>query len=718
MKLTVDRMETGVRNLDEILNTGWPKGSTTVIAGSPGSGKTTLTQQICFHNASAENRVLYFTTLSEPAAKTIRYLSQFDFFDEKKVSDGEVVFVDLGNILRTKSLEATTGFILEQLKKINPAIVVIDSFKVFDGMATSVGELRKFSYEIAVNLMAWEATGFLLGEFGEEDIKTNPLFSIVDGLVTLSQHDLSGEQQRFLQIQKMRGTDHSRDEQAFIIKSTGIEVFAPRITIRRESSGESKTSGPDRCRTGISKLDTLLGGGIPLGSSLLIAGVAGTGKTVLSLEFIYRGALAGEKGMVFSFEETGDRLRALAVGMGWDLDREIERGMVEIVFIPQTDIFIEKHLLMIREQIEKFGAQRVAVDSLSVFMHKIRDPQIAREKTFQIASVIHNIGAVGFLSTDIPYGSTQISRFGVEETVVDGIILLSAEEEGTERHRYIEIYKLRNTAHAKGRHNLEIKEGGISIFPRYFEETMSYEDPPSVDFSMRLSTGTPGLDELIDGGFLKQSVTLVSGSAGSGKSILGMQFLAEGGRRGERGIYVTVEEGRKQVLANATELGLPLEEAVEQGLLEVVHLSRNHVRAAQLLTILTGMIEESGAQRLVFDSVNHIAIRQGSMTNTKDMLSDLATRFKQLGVTTLFTIESKHLYSNGIVTDDELSPLADNLIKLRYIDVDGELKSSLCVIKSRGTAHDRGTHFIEIGKGGLRIEPSDAGKPGKQEEIK
>lgn len=220
--------------------------------------------------------------------------------------------------------------------------------------------------------------------------------------------------------------------------------------------------------------------------------MAGTGKTVLLLEFIYRGALAGEKGIVFSFEETEERLRALARGMGWDFDREIKRGLIEIVFIPQPNILVEGHLLMMQERMEAMGAKRVAVDSVSVFLHKIKDPQISREKTFQLASLIQNVQAVGLFATDIPYGTNVISRFGVEETVVDGVILLTSEEEGLERQRYIEVYKLRNTAHLKGRHNLVIEKGGITIFPRYVPDVATdIAPPPSVEISKRLLSGVP-----------------------------------------------------------------------------------------------------------------------------------------------------------------------------------------------------------------------------------
>ena len=700
---SISRLATGIRNLDAILNGGWPLGSVTVVAGPPGSGKTVLAQQICFNNVSPKSRILYFNTLSEPSAKTLRYLAEFTYFDAAKL-DADFKFIALGGVLREKGLQETQALIVEQLKKVKPSIVVIDSFKVFDDLARSHEELRKFGYEVAVNLMAWETTAFLLGEYSEEELASNPVFSIVDGLVTLNQRESSGEQQRFIQIVKMRGTAHSRDEHSFVMTSNGVEVYAPRVTIQRKSIQE-KSNEVLRTRTGISKLDALLGDGIPHGSSVLIAGVAGTGKTVLLLEFIYRGALAGEKGIVFSFEETEERLSATARGMGWDFDRQMKRGMIEIVFIPQPNILVEGHLLMMQERIEALHAQRVAVDSVSVFLHKIKDPQIAREKVFQLASVIQNVQAVGLFATDIPYGSNQVSRFGVEETVVDGVILLTSVEEGLERQRYIEIYKLRNTAHLKGRHNLVIEKGGLKVFPRYSSDVGADEAPPALEISEHLNTGVLGLDELIGGGLLKRSITLVSGSAGIGKSTMGMHFLLEGAKHQESGIYIAVEEGEAQILNTADALGLPLRQAVKHGLIEIIYLSREHVRGTQFAAILTEKIGTSRAQRLVLDSASHIvSIGKPENDELRQLLYNLIVRFKALNVTSIFTLESQSMFSTGSITDRDFSPIADNLFMLRYINKNDALQPTLTVVKTRGTAHERGTFLFEIGKGGMRIE--------------
>lgn len=463
-----NRIITGVRNLDDVLHGGIPLGEQIVLAGSPGAGKTTLAEQIIFNNATPEKPAVIFQTLSEPTAKTMRYLQQFGFYDPKKMQDGSITFVDLGDILRAKGLEQAIELMMNQVKRIKPSFVVIDSFKVFEDLANGREELRKFTYEIAINLMAWECTSFFLGEFDADDIATNPLFSIIDGIITLKIRLDSGEHQRFIQVIKMRGTDHSRDEHSFAINSSGIEIYAPRVTIQRKPGSDRMMpgNGPYRAKLGIGKLDDLLGEGIPYGSSCLVSGVAGTGKTLLLLEFIYRGASEfGEKGIFFSFEETRERIIANARGMGWKIEEEIKKGNIEIICIPQPEIMVEKHLLMMKDRIEVMGAKRIAIDSASVFVHKITDPQIVREKMFQLATLVQMAQAIGFFATDIPYGSKKISRFGVEETVVDGIILLTASnnEKTLVRERFIEIYKLRNTAHSNGRHGIVIGDKGIII---------------------------------------------------------------------------------------------------------------------------------------------------------------------------------------------------------------------------------------------------------------
>jgi circadian clock protein KaiC len=696
----LDRVTTGVRNFDVISNGGLPRGSATIISGEPGSGKTIFATQVAFHNAGNGVRVLMCNTVSEPTAKSLRNLGRFGFFQADQLTHNLKV-VDLGAILLAKGLEEAAALVMKQVKAFKPEIVIIDSFKAFDDLADSNESLRRFGYELIVNLMAWETTVLLLGEYAPDVYAKMPIFSIVDGLIGLSQRESSGENQRFIRIVKMRGTTHSRDEHPFLITPNGLEVFAPRLAIHRVEGPP-----PTRCRTNITKLDELLGTGILWGSSLLISGAAGTGKTVLMLEFIYRGAVAGEKGILFSFEETEDRLRATAAGLGWDIEREIARGMIEIVFIAQPDILVESDLLMIKERIQKLRAKRVAVDSLSVFLHKLQDAQISREKVFHLCTVVQNAGAVGWFAADIPYGSSRISRLGVEETVVDGVIIVSATEEGFERQRYIEVYKLRNTAHLRGRHSMQIGPGGVAIFPRYGAGNSNDWAPPALDQGDRLDSGVVGLDELLGGGLLRRSVTLVSGSAGSGKTNLGLQFITAGAARGEPGLYVTLEEGPDQLLSDADALGLSLRAGLEGGLVEILFVAREQLSAGQFLTALTDRLERLKAKRLVLDAVTHMVPDRGQLEELRFLLYKLVVRFKTIGVTSLFLIEAPSLYSTDVITDQRLSPVADNLLALRYADEQGQRVPTVTVVKTRGSDHRRSTHTLQVERGGVRVGPA------------
>lgn len=696
----IARIETGVPNLDALLGGGLPKDSVTVVSGPPGSGKTILAQQIAFHNAGPNFRVLYFSTLSEPSVKLLRYLTPFSFYTPEKVDHG-VEFIDIGSVLVAHGIHEAARQIMEHVKRAKPKFVVIDSFKVFDDFADSAEGLRKFTYSLAVNLLAWETTILLLGEFDRYEVQSNPVFSIIDGQILMYQRTQYDEEVRMLRIAKMRGTEHSRDEHAFDITAAGVRVFAPRVTIQRTARGGTA----QRLKTGISKLDDLLGEGIPHGASLLVSGVAGTGKTILLLDFVYRGALKGEKGILFSFEETPDRLCAAAHAFGWDLEAHIASGMVEIVFIPQPDILVESALVMMESRIKALGATRVAIDSVSVFLHKLRDPQAVREKVFQLASIIQNADAVGFFATDIAYGTGNISRFGVEETVVDGILLLTSTSEGLERQRYLEVYKLRRTAHLKGRHSIVISRDGVEVFPRY-SEAVAPSRPPVPLGRDRLTSGVDGLDALLGGGLLLRSTTLVSGGAGVGKTALGLQFIAAGAAAGEPGLFVSLEAGPDQVAQAAEAFGLPWRQGVEQGLIRSSFLSPEDVRTSQFFSILGDKMRAQKTRRVVLDGVGYMANGRMPADELREMLLVLVSQFKLLDVTALLMLDSEALYETGTTPANSFISVADNLLLLRYEEVEGELKPAMLVVKTHASVHDRRSHLYTLDQHGMRLRPA------------
>ena len=694
----LSRIATGVPNLDLLLHGGLLAGSTTVIAGPPGSGKTILAQQIAFHAAAEGLDVAFFQTLSEPTAKTLLYLQQFDYFD-RALLEARVKFVDLGGILRTKTAAEMRELVMGQLRDLAPAVVVIDSFKIFDDLLESREHVRKFTYEIAVNLMAWECTALLLGEYAPRDYESNPLFSIVDGLVDLSYGEIAGEQQRRLRVVKMRGTSHEREPASFAIDSRGIEVFVPRLLLRPPARPVTL----ERCKTGIARFDELLGDGIPIGSSLLVSGAAGTGKTALLLECLYRAAASGEVGIYFAFDDGIERLLATARELGWDIDALVSAGLLHFVAVPQPEIHIEHDVTRMHERALAVGAKRIAVDSVSSLLHNLVDPQLVREKVFQISNIAKAAGAVAFLAMDVPYGSDLLSRYGVEETVVDGIIALTLVERGLERQRFVEIYKLRNTAHLSGRHSMTISTGGMSVFPRHAEDA-TFIPPTPFDVTRRLSLGSAALDELVGGGVLERSVTLVSGSTGIGKSTLAVQFALEGAARGEPTLYIAREEGPKQILASAGELGLPLQQAVDAGLVELFYLSGSGIRAGQLLTLLTDKVQARNVRRLVLDSATRLESDDLGPTELPLLLYSLIMRFKALGVTSLLTLESKSFFRTDTIGDEGLSPVADNLLLLRYANRAGSIVRTVSVMKTRGSNHEDYPRTFRIARGGLQVE--------------
>ena len=234
---------------------------------------------------------------------------------------------------------------------------------------------------------------------------------------------------------------------------------------------------------------------------------------------------------------------------------------------------------------------------------------------------------------------------------------------------------------------------------------MAADAPPAVEHTRRLSTGIPRLDELLGGGLLPRSVTLVSGSTGTGKTTLGMQFLLEGAKRKQRGIFVTLEEGPAQILASAGALSLSLREAVDAGMVNIIYLSRASVRAGQFSSLLTEAIKSHKAQRLVLDSASYFVTYGVDEDELRQLLYGLVRRLKTLGVTSLFTLESKALFTMDQITDRDLSPTSDNLIVLRYDDEAERLDPFIAVVKTRGSAHDPGLYRYAFGEGGIRIGP-------------
>jgi circadian clock protein KaiC len=208
---------------------------------------------------------------------------------------------------------------------------------------------------------------------------------------------------------------------------------------------------------------------------------------------------------------------------------------------------------------------------------------------------------------------------------------------------------------------------------------------------------------LLGRGFLERSVTLVSGPSGIGKTTLATQFIVEGAKRKEPGLFVAFEEGPAQIMNAAEQLGLPLKTAIDEGLVEIIYLSREHVRENQFLSILADKIQAKKTRRLSLDSVSSVMAEGLAPGEARRLLQSLVRRFKLLGVTSLLTLESSSIDAFESPALRGLSPLADNAILLRYIEVGFGLRPALTVLKTRGSAHSFDTHYLSLVKGGARV---------------
>ena len=321
-RVTIGQLPTGVPGLDEIFGGGLPEFSFNILAGAPGCGKTTLAHQIMFANATPERPALYFTVLGEPAIKMLRYQQQYSFFEHSKLN-GAIRFMNLSQVVLDQDLGAVLDAIVKEVEASQPGVVVVDSFRTVVRKAQSTSstnevELQGFVQRLALQLTSWQATTFLIGEYVEGEMRDNPVFTVADGLLWLYQSVERNSIVRKLQVVKLRGQESVPGLHTFRITEHGLQTFPRTFGLTDNKSEHVK--GRRRLSTGVPKLDALMGGGIPEGDSLLVAGPSGAGKTVLGIQFIAEGLTQGEPGIVAMFEELPDEFMQRAASFGFDLD--------------------------------------------------------------------------------------------------------------------------------------------------------------------------------------------------------------------------------------------------------------------------------------------------------------------------------------------------------------------------------------------------------------
>ena len=461
-KVTIHQLPTGVPGLDEIVGGGLPEFSFNIIAGAPGSGKTTLAHQFVFANATPERPALYFTVLGESAIKMLRYQQQYTFFDPAKLP-GSIRFVNLSQAVLEKDLGAVLEEITREVEKSNPAVVVVDSFRTMVRKPQSDMELQSFIQRLALFLASWQATTFLIGEYAEDELRDNPIFTVADGLIWLRQSTERNSIVRKLQIIKLRGQASVPGLHTFRITDAGLQAFSRTFGLSRK---RSHLPNEKRLSFGVPELDKMLDGGIREGDSVLVAGSSGTGKSVLATQFIAEGIRQGEPGIVAVFEERPQAYAERAASLGLDLDTPQKEGKLEILYLRPLDLSVDETMHSILDAVQKIGAKRLVIDSLAGFEMALSPGFRAdfRESLYRMIFALTGIGVTILSTVEVDESFTEFpfSTYSISFLTDDIIRMRYVSIEGQLR-KIMVVIKMRGGNHAKDIREYEITSKGMVI---------------------------------------------------------------------------------------------------------------------------------------------------------------------------------------------------------------------------------------------------------------
>lgn len=460
-KVIINRLATGVPGLDEVLGGGLPEFSFNLIAGAPGCGKTTLAHQMMFALATPERPALYLTVLGEPPLKMLRYQQQFDFFDSELINRS-IRFANLADEALAGDLDQLLRRIVAEVEAHAPALVFVDSFRSVV-LASRTDDnpnnnLQRFVQQLGMLMTSWHATTFLIGEYFTET-DTNPVFTVADGLIWMRQSVERNSMVRKMEIMKMRGQSTLPGLHTFRISTAGIEVFAP-VPVAIPADAEATGPLGSRLLMGVPHLDDMLGGGLPRGYSLLVAGPSGSGKSILAAAFLAEGARCGETGVIAAFEQHPNQSRNRVFA---DL---IQSGCVGLVDTRAPDLSIDQIVLQLMSEIRRLKASRVVIDSLSGFALALaptfRDD--FRESLARMVAALAGAGVTVLMTSELEdrYTDLRFSPYGTA-FLTDAIIVQRYIEVDSRLLRVMAVVKVRASAHSDQLRVYTIEDDGLRI---------------------------------------------------------------------------------------------------------------------------------------------------------------------------------------------------------------------------------------------------------------
>jgi circadian clock protein KaiC len=464
----------------------------------------------------------------------------------------------------------------------------------------------------------------------------------------------------------------------------------------------------DLIKTGIKGLDEILLGGIPRGNLILVQGAPGTGKTTLGLEFIYRGITEfDEPGMIVLFEVSPDKLVRDAASFGWDLRNLEQQGRLKIVFTTR-EVFrqeIQQADSLLLEEAAEIGARRIFVDGL-----RWSSFENGRGETFHVlAEGLQREGLTALLALDV-FERREGAPLQPEEFIADTILMLGIERIQRSVQRSIEIMKSRGQEFEMGIHSFRIFDGkGMEVYRRVqMPRGLEREHAAAYDPTTRVSTGIPGLDERVNGGYFVGSTTLVVGISGVGKSVMGLQYLAEGARRNERGVMISLDEPPAQIVRNAKSIGIDLEAEIDQGAIRLWFEPPQEIEIDRHFSQIEDIVRTFRPRRAVIDSLSTYGSNIGTAgRDYRDFFHALVVLMKQYQVTAVYNHENPEMLGmSSMMGSSAVSSLVDNIILMNWVELGDTFRHGLTVAKMRANPTIRTTHECEIIEGqGMRVLP-------------
>ena len=469
---------------------------------------------------------------------------------------------------------------------------------------------------------------------------------------------------------------------------------------------------PERVRTGIAGLDSILSGGIPRGNVILAEGAIGTGKTTLGVEFIYRGAKDfDEPGVIVVFEVSPDKLSRDAAGLGWDLRDLEQRQKLKVIYTTREVLRQELQQAdsLLLDEANKIGARRIFIDGAAGLL-PLGDLRDSRE-TFHIlvqGLQRENLTALLALEAAALNGSDFTTLH--EESIADTVIRLRVEDQARAAVRSLEVVKSRGHNFQMGRHSFRIVDGaGIEVYRRVQAPRVARRDRAAAfDPDTRVTTGVPGMDEVVNGGYFLGSTTVVAGISGVGKSVMALHYLAEGARRGERSLLLSLDEQVPQILRNAASIGIDLQDAVERGVVRLHYDPPQEMEVDHHFHRIEQIIEELKPRRVVIDSLSTYGSSLGTHGRMfRDFFHALVALMKEHQVAAVYNHENPEMLGmSSMMGEFAMSSLVDNIVLLNWIELGDSFRLGLTVAKMRANPVNRVTHEVDVTDGaGMRVLP-------------